>query len=93
LAQCPPDGFKDFINTVRAGSTIPNLTISVSTSGIAPYPNFNDEVLPVVDFVNLFTVDFWRPGDSNVFRPHSSIRDIEAFVETIGWASTFQNRT
>ncbi|KAJ7346335.1 hypothetical protein DFH08DRAFT_937557 [Mycena albidolilacea] len=85
LAQCPPDGFKDFINTVRAGSTIPNLTISVSTSGIAPYPNFNDEVLPVVDFVNLFTVDFWRPGDSNVFRPHSSIRDIEAFVETIGY--------
>ncbi|KAJ7850535.1 hypothetical protein B0H14DRAFT_3137647 [Mycena olivaceomarginata] len=85
LAQCPPDGFKDFISTVRAGSTIPNLIISVSTNGIAPYPNFNDEVLPVVDFVNLFTVDFWRPGDSNVFRPHSSIRDIEAFVETIGY--------
>jgi hypothetical protein len=84
-SDCPPDGFKDFISAVRGGSTIPNLTISVSTNGIAPYPNFNDQILPVVDFVNLFTVDFWRPGDSKLFRPHSSIRDIEAFVETTGW--------
>ncbi|KAF8182244.1 hypothetical protein K438DRAFT_1163715 [Mycena galopus ATCC 62051] len=84
-SSCPPDGFKDFVDTVRRGSTIPNLTISVSTSGTAPNPNFNDQILPAVDFVNLFTVDFWRPGDSTLFRPHSSIRDIEAFVETVGY--------
>ncbi|KAJ7281142.1 hypothetical protein C8J57DRAFT_1564646 [Mycena rebaudengoi] len=49
------------------------------------FKDFISAILPVVDFVNLFTVDFWRPGDSKLFRPHSSIRDIEAFVETTGY--------
>ncbi|KAJ7106715.1 hypothetical protein C8R44DRAFT_858261 [Mycena epipterygia] len=84
-SQCPPAGFDKFISAVRKGSTIPNLTISVSNTGVAPYPDY-DPILSVVDFVNLFTVGFSRPGTSNVFRPHSSIRDISAFSQNIGYS-------
>ncbi|KAJ7837976.1 hypothetical protein B0H14DRAFT_3459763 [Mycena olivaceomarginata] len=58
--------------------------ISLSVSGHAIRTDWG-EFLPVIHFVNVLALDFVLPGESKVFQPHSSIRNIKWFSQTNGY--------
>ncbi|KAJ6528742.1 hypothetical protein DFH09DRAFT_1327562 [Mycena vulgaris] len=79
----PPAGFGKFIRAVRAGMKV-DPYISISVSGHTIRTDW-EEFLPVIHFVNVLAIDFVLPGESKIFQPHSSIRDIKWFTQTNGY--------